>query len=61
VRLRGDDRLADSGRAPGSKRLLSLTGELVGASEEDVTIAAGDGVVTIPYERIARSNLIPGD
>ena len=39
----------------------SLTGELVGASDEDVTIAAGDGVVTIPYERIARSNLIPGD
>src|SRR5579864_6583734 len=39
----------------------SLTGELVGASEHDVTIAAGDGVVTIPYEQIARSNLIPGD
>jgi ribosome maturation factor RimP len=39
----------------------SLTGELVGASERDVTIAAGDGIVTIPYEEIARSNLIPGD
>ena len=39
----------------------SFTGELVGASEQDVTLAAGDGVVTIPYERIARSNLIPGD
>ncbi len=39
----------------------SLTGELVGASERDVTIAAGEGVVTIPYEQIARSNLIPGD
>jgi ribosome maturation factor RimP len=39
----------------------SLTGELVGASEREITIAAGDGVVTIPYERIARSNLIPGD
>jgi ribosome maturation factor RimP len=39
----------------------SLTGELVGASERDVTIAATDGVVTIPYEQIARSNLIPGD
>ena len=39
----------------------SFTGELVGASDEDVTIAAGDGVVTIPYERIVRSNLIPGD
>lgn len=39
----------------------SLTGELVGASEHEVTIAAGEGVVTIPYEQIARSNLIPGD
>jgi ribosome maturation factor RimP len=39
----------------------SFTGELVGASEQDVTIAAGGGVVTIPYEEIARSNLIPGD
>jgi ribosome maturation factor RimP len=39
----------------------SVTGELVGASEQDVTIAAGDGIVTIPYEQIARSNLVPGD
>ena len=39
----------------------SLTGELVGASEREVMIAAGDGIVTIPYEEIARSNLIPGD
>jgi ribosome maturation factor RimP len=38
-----------------------LTGELVGASDRDVTIAAGEGVVTIPYEQIARSNLVPGD
>jgi ribosome maturation factor RimP len=39
----------------------SVTGELVGASERDVTIAAQDGVVTIPYEEIVRSNLVPGD
>jgi ribosome maturation factor RimP len=39
----------------------SLTGELVGASDRDVTIAAQEGVVTIPYEQIARSNLVPGD
>ncbi len=39
----------------------SVTGELVGASDRDVTIAAPDGVVTIPYEQIARSNLVPGD
>ena len=39
----------------------SLTGELVGASDQEVTIAAGDGVVSIPYEQISRSNLVPGD
>jgi ribosome maturation factor RimP len=39
----------------------SLTGELVGASDQEVTIAADDGVVSIPYDQIARSNLIPGD
>ena len=39
----------------------SVTGELVGASDRDVTIAANGGVVTIPYDQIARSNLIPGD
>ena len=39
----------------------SLTGELVGASDQEVTIVAEDGVLTIPYDQIARSNLIPGD
>jgi ribosome maturation factor RimP len=39
----------------------SLTGELVGASDQEVTIAAGDGVVSIPYEQIVRTNLVPGD
>ena len=39
----------------------SVTGELVGASDQDVTIAAGGGILTIPYDEIARSNLVPGD
>ncbi len=39
----------------------TVTGELVGASEQEVTIAAADGVLTIPYEQIYRSNLVPGD
>jgi ribosome maturation factor RimP len=39
----------------------TVTGELVGASEEEVTIAASDGIVAIPYEQIQRSNLVPGD
>ena len=36
----------------------SFTGELVGATEEEVTIAADSGVVAIPYAEIQRSNLI---
>jgi ribosome maturation factor RimP len=39
----------------------SVTGELVGASDREVTIAADGGVLSIPYDQIARSNLIPGD
>jgi ribosome maturation factor RimP len=36
----------------------SFTGELVGASDDEVTLAADGGVVTIPYADINRSNLI---
>jgi ribosome maturation factor RimP len=38
----------------------SVTGELVGASDQEVTIAAGGGILTIPYDQIARTNLVPG-
>jgi ribosome maturation factor RimP len=37
----------------------SGTGELVGASDDEVTVAAADGVVSIPYGDINRSNLLP--
>jgi ribosome maturation factor RimP len=36
----------------------SFTGELVGASEKEVTIAVDSGVVAIPYADIQRSHLI---
>jgi ribosome maturation factor RimP len=36
----------------------SFTGELVGASDADVTLAAPTGVVRIPYAEIKRSNLV---
>jgi ribosome maturation factor RimP len=57
VRLR-DATAGHKQSAPPSK---TVVGELVGASDRDVTIAAHDGVVTIPYEQIVRSNLVPGD
>jgi ribosome maturation factor RimP len=39
----------------------SFTGELVGASDEEVTVAADSGVVSIPYAEINRSNLLEGE
>jgi ribosome maturation factor RimP len=39
----------------------SFTGELVGASDDEVTVAADTGVVTIPYSEINRSNLLEGE
>jgi ribosome maturation factor RimP len=39
----------------------SFTGELVGASDDEVTVAAGDGLVAIAYSEINRSNLLEGE
>jgi ribosome maturation factor RimP len=36
----------------------SFTGELVGASDEEVTLAADGAIIAIPYSEIRRSNLI---
>jgi ribosome maturation factor RimP len=38
----------------------SFTGELVGASDDAVTVAADNGVVSIPYSDVKRSNLLEG-
>ena len=38
----------------------SYTGELVGATDEAVTVAADGGLVTIPYADVKRSNLLEG-
>ena len=36
----------------------SYTGELVGASDTEITIAADGALVSIPYAQIRRSNLV---
>ena len=61
VRLRGAPANGERQTNPLLAGHKSVTGELVGASDREVTIAAGGGIVSIPYEQIARSNLIPGD
>ncbi len=42
----------------GQRPMRSFTGELVGASEDEVTLAADGGVIAIPYSEIRRSNLV---
>jgi ribosome maturation factor RimP len=36
----------------------SVIGELIGASEQEVTLAAPEGIVAIPYAAIKRSHLV---
>jgi ribosome maturation factor RimP len=50
--------LAAAGARGERPSVRSFTGELVGASEEEVTLAADGGVIAIPYAEIRRSNLI---
>ena len=38
----------------------TFTGELVGADDREVTVAADTGVISIPYGEIDRSNLLEG-
>jgi ribosome maturation factor RimP len=38
----------------------SFTGELVGATDQEITVAADAGVVAIPYTDINKSNLLEG-
>jgi hypothetical protein len=50
-----------SGQRRGEKqapRGESFTGELLSASDDEVTLAVADGVVAIPYSEIRRSNLV---
>jgi ribosome maturation factor RimP len=56
VRTRGD-RPAPSNQ-PSSQSRRSYTGELVGASDTEITLAADGALVSIPYAQIRRSNLV---
>jgi ribosome maturation factor RimP len=41
-----------------TRRGQSFTGELVGATDSEITLAADGGVIAIPYSEIRRSNLV---
>ena len=55
VRLRESRDAVHAGEAGGAR---SITGELVGASDAEITLAADGGVIAIPYSDIRRSNLV---
>jgi ribosome maturation factor RimP len=56
VRTRGDRPPVTA--QPSSQGRRSYTGELVGASDTEITLAADGALVTIPYVQIRRSNLV---
>ncbi|HWF31410.1 MAG TPA: ribosome maturation factor RimP [Solirubrobacteraceae bacterium] len=60
VRTRHPRPLASEGELHSDQHRASksFTGELVGASEQEVTLAADGGVIAIPYSEIRRSNLV---
>lgn len=45
-------------RRQAATRAHSFTGELLGATESEVTLALPEGVIAIPYSDIRRSNLV---
>ena len=67
VRMRHPRAVGHSSGQPGAsaragagapKPVASFTGELVGATEKEITLAADGGVIAIPYAEIRRSNLV---
>jgi ribosome maturation factor RimP len=49
---------SEQGGATGARPVRSFTGELMGASDDAITLAADGGVIAIPYSEIRRSNLV---
>ncbi len=49
-------RVRTRGALPDGRR--NVSGELLGASDDEITVAADTGVVSIPYADIHRSNLL---
>jgi ribosome maturation factor RimP len=57
VRTREPRPVAVGGSAV-ERRAKSFTGELVGVTDSEITLAADGGVVAIPFSEIRRSNLV---
>ncbi len=58
VRTRHSRPLPRSQERGATEDVHSFTGELVGATDREVTLAANGGVIAIPYSEISRSHLL---
>jgi ribosome maturation factor RimP len=58
VRTREPRPVPAAGQAAAERRAKSFTGELVGVTDSEITLAADGGIVAIPYSEIRRSNLV---
>ncbi len=58
VRTREPRPVPATGSAAAERRAKSFTGELVGVTDSEITLAADGGIVAIPYSEIRRSNLV---
>ncbi len=58
VRTREPRPIPAADSAAAERRVKSFTGELVGATDSEITLAADGGIVAIPYSEIRRSNLV---
>jgi ribosome maturation factor RimP len=57
VRTRAPHPVPSAG-STAERRAKSFTGELVGVTDSEITLAADGGVIAIPYSEIRRSNLV---
>jgi ribosome maturation factor RimP len=58
VRTRHSHPLPRGGERAAHVDAKSFTGELIGATDSEVTLAADGGMIAIPYSDIRRSNLV---
>jgi ribosome maturation factor RimP len=58
VRTREPRPIPTADSAEAERRAKSFTGELVGVTDSEITLAAEEGIVAIPYSEIRRSNLV---
>jgi ribosome maturation factor RimP len=58
VRTRHSHPLPRAGERGAQQDAKSFTGELVGATDSEVTLAANGAMIAIPYSDISRSNLL---